>query len=142
MQGYPKTLNSWDDVEYVVANFDKAEWQADLEGLIRDDVLNMWVAEKELTVDEEGVVDAKHKVEESQDMQHEGEPEMVEVTNPETGEVTQEPKKIRTQYKLIPCLTCRLAIFKNCTTEKELNAAVKEVKALLKKGGNTAKAEA
>ncbi len=128
MQGYPKSLNSWEDVEYVVDNFPKEQWKEDLEGLIRDDVINMWAFEKELGENEAGETNAKHKV-----IDNEGTGETVEVTNPETGEVTYEQKKVRYQYKLVPCMTCRLALFKNCQTEKDLAKAVKEVQAMLKK---------
>lgn len=127
MKGTPKTLNSWKDVEYVVANFPKEKWEALLQPLINDEIINVWTWEKQLEDGEKGITDDTHKVEEMAGSETE------EVTDPVTGDVTQQPKTVRIQYKLIPNLSCRLAMLKHCKNEKELKAAVKEVKALLKK---------
>lgn len=110
MQGYPKSLNTWDDVEYVVTNFDKSQWQHDLELLCSDNNVYMWVQTGTLAEGDTGVEDATHKVEERDD-----------------GEIGS----IRAQLEKRPNLLCRLGQMKFCKTEEDLNKAVKAVKELL-----------
>lgn len=63
MRGYPKTLNTKDDYEYVRANFPEEKWRPDWQKLL--DAERDWFFEKDLAAAEEGVTDETHKVVES-----------------------------------------------------------------------------
>lgn len=62
MNGYPKTLNSREDYEYVRANFPKSEWEQDYQDLLN--TVHEWYNMGE--VEGEGVTDETHRVEEEQ----------------------------------------------------------------------------
>lgn len=61
MKGYPKTLHTREDYEYVRINFPKSQWEKDFQFLL--DSLYEWFFVKELLDGEEGIVDDTHKVE-------------------------------------------------------------------------------
>ena len=85
MQGYPKTLASREDYEYVAANFQPEKWRADWQDLL--DTMHDWFFVRELTDLSEGVTDDTHKVEVNED---------------ETG------AKTYTQYEWCVNPTCKL----------------------------------
>lgn len=60
MRGYPKFLNTKEDVLYVTSNFPKEEWRADLEGLLSTQ--KDWFFVADLPNEAAGVTDATHKV--------------------------------------------------------------------------------
>jgi hypothetical protein len=115
MKGYPKSLKTWADVEYVTNNFERDEWRSDVENLISDAAVYMWVPSNQLGSDEEGVTDDTHKVVED------------EVCNEETGVF----ESVNMQYVKKLNLQCLLAHMKFCETEKDLKLAIEEVRAIL-----------
>lgn len=62
MNGYPKTLNSREDYEYVRTNFPKSEWEQDYQDLLN--TVYEWYNMGE--VEGEGITDETHRVEEEQ----------------------------------------------------------------------------
>ena len=120
MQGYPKSLNTWADVEYVVANFPREQWEADIKNLINDENVNIWVPVGDpLAEGDEGVTDDTHKVV--------ADKQIADDPDPETGAM----KTVRMQYEKQPHITCMLGRMKFCETEEDLNNAIEAVKAIL-----------
>lgn len=95
MKGYPKTLASREDYEYVAANFPPELWRPDWQNLL--DTMCDWFFVRELTDLSEGVTDDTHKVEVNED---------------ETG------AKTYTQYEWRVNPTCKL--FRIGFTEQEV----------------------
>lgn len=71
MQGFPKTLNTREDFEFVRSNFAKELWAPEFQALL--DSNYGWFFVKELGEDEPGVIDDTHKVEEQRDTSGEAE---------------------------------------------------------------------
>ncbi len=63
MQGFPKTLNTREDYEYIRSNFSKEFWGPEFQALL--DSNYGWFFVKELDEDEPGVIDQTHKVEQT-----------------------------------------------------------------------------
>lgn len=63
MKGYPKTLNTMADYEYVRANFPAALWKPDWQALL--DTMYDWVPIAELDDESKGITDETHKVTEN-----------------------------------------------------------------------------
>ena len=143
MRGYPSTLNSWEDVEYVVNNFPKAKWQADLERLISDDETKAWYWVELLPIGKAGIVDDTHKVVEYDvNKANEGTSGQGSGTSgtasgdgtataSEDGSESNEIQYV--QYELRYNLLCRLAQMKFCHADSDLVAAIAEVQAFLDK---------
>lgn len=64
MRGYPKTLASREDYEYVAANFPPELWRPDWQNLL--DTMCDWFFDRELADKSEGIEDATHKIEQSE----------------------------------------------------------------------------
>lgn len=60
MIGYPKTLNTKEDYEYVRANFPKEEWQGEFQNLL--DTVYEWFNMDALADGDAGITDDTHKV--------------------------------------------------------------------------------
>ena len=130
MKAFPKTLNSWKDVVYVVNNYPKAQWQPKLEALIDEEIVKAWYWVKVLNTKEEGITDDTHKVVE-QEIQ-----DVTATSGSATSDTTSTTgnKKVQyIQYELRYNLQCKLARMKKCTTDDELVAAIAEVQAFLDK---------
>lgn len=64
MIGYPKTLNTKEDYEFVRQNFPKEEWKEDFEDLLA--TVNEWFNLGKLEEGDAGITDDTHKVVESE----------------------------------------------------------------------------
>lgn len=64
MRGYPKTLNSKADYEFVRANFPAEQWVPDWQNLL--DSRFVWLPTGTVENEEAGIVDDTHKVETSE----------------------------------------------------------------------------
>lgn len=104
MQGFPKTLNTREDYEFIQANFDKKLWIPEFKALL--DSNSGWHCVKELSAEELGVVDKTHKVE-TQRVSSEG----------------SEEKVVRYQFEFRELENSKL---------KQLGFTVKEIEALIK----------
>lgn len=60
MEGYPKHLNTKEDVEFVVANFPRDKWTSQLQALLDERL--QWFNQGKLDANDAGVEDATHKV--------------------------------------------------------------------------------
>lgn len=60
MKGYPKTLNTKEDYEYVRANFPAGQWKPDYQKLL--DSMRDWVPVGKLDSEDGGIVDGTHKI--------------------------------------------------------------------------------
>lgn len=102
MRGYPKTLASREDYEYVAANFPPEQWKPDWQALL--DSMCDWFYVRELADKSEGTIDATHKIEQGED---------------ETGATTY------TQYEWRVNPTCKL--FRIGFTEAEVREKLEAV---------------
>ncbi len=101
MRGYPKTLNTKEDYEYVKANFPEGQWKPDYQKLL--DSMKDWVPVGKLESEGDGTTDGTHKVtEENRDR--------------DGGE------KAYVQWELQKIPTCKL--YRLGFTEKEVRAAI------------------
>ena len=141
MKAFPKTLNSWKDVVYVVNNYPKAQWQPKLEALIDEEIVKAWYWVKVLDSKEEGITDDTHKVveQEIQDVTATS-GSATSGTSSTTGTGNKKVQYI--QYELRYNLQCKLARMKKCTTDADLVAAIAEVQAFLDGNGDGTEAEA
>ena len=78
MIGFPKTLNSKFDYEFVRENFPRAQWEPKFKALLAEK--DAWYCTSELAAGENGINDDAHKVVES----------------------TQDGETVRYQYGLLP----------------------------------------
>lgn len=61
MNGYPKSLNTREDYEYVLANFPREDWEQDFCDLLA--TVYEWENVGKLKDGEEGITDETHRVE-------------------------------------------------------------------------------
>jgi len=101
MRGYPKTLNTKEDYEYVKANFPKAQWKPDYQKLL--DSMKDWVPTGKLKSERDGITDSTHKVTEENNVEDSGE-------------------KAYVQWELQEIPTCRL--YRLGFTEEEVRTAI------------------
>lgn len=115
MKGYPKQLNSWEDVLYVVEHFPKEQWYEDVHCLICDECLYAWCADRKLDEGEEGITDETHKVVENQ-------------TTEGTTERWQYVKQLNENAKLFR--------MRNCQTQEDREKAISDVEEILQSNAN------
>lgn len=101
MKGYPKTLNTKEDYEYVKENFPAEQWKPDYQKLL--DSMNDWVPTGKLDSEDDGIVDDTHKI---------------------TEENSGSEKKTYVQWEMQEIPTCKLN--RLGFTVEEVKAALEE----------------